>query len=60
MSTNRIEGAAKEAAGSVKEGVGKAIGNDRMVAKGMAERAEGSAQNAIGKAQDKIGNAIKR
>ena len=60
MSTNRIEGAAKQAAGSVKEGIGKAIGNDKMVAKGMAERAEGSAQNAVGKAQDKIGNAIKR
>jgi uncharacterized protein YjbJ (UPF0337 family) len=60
MSTNRIEGAAKQASGSIKEAVGKAVGNDRLAAKGMAERAVGTAQNAVGKAQDKVGSAIKR
>jgi uncharacterized protein YjbJ (UPF0337 family) len=60
MSTNRIEGAAKEAAGSIKEAAGKAVGNERLEAKGIAEKTAGKAQNAVGKAQDKIGNAIKR
>ncbi len=59
MSTNRIEGAAKKASGSIKEGVGKAVGNDRLAAKGAAERAVGTAQNELGKAQDKLGNALK-
>ena len=60
MSTNRIEGAAKKAAGSVKQAVGKAVGNERLQAKGAVEKAVGSAQNALGKAQDKLANALKR
>ena len=34
MSTNRIEGAAKAVTGSVKEAVGKAVGNDRLQVEG--------------------------
>ena len=60
MSTNRIEGAAKKATGSVKQAVGKAMGDKRLQAKGAVEKAVGSAQNALGKAQDKLGNALKR
>ncbi|MBA3812064.1 MAG: CsbD family protein [Caulobacteraceae bacterium] len=60
MSENRIQGAAKKAAGSVKEAAGKAVGNERLQAKGAAEKAAGSVQNKVGKAQDKVGNAIKR
>ena len=60
MSTNRVEGAAHKAAGAIKEATGKAIGNNRMAARGAAEKITGDAQNKIGKAQDKVGNAIKR
>ena len=60
MSTNRIEGAAKEAAGSIKETVGKVTGNDRLRAKGAVEKAVGSAQNAVGKAQDKLADTLKK
>ncbi len=60
MSTNRIEGAGRKAAGAIKQAVGKATGNDRLRAEGAAEKAAGSAQNALGKAQDKIGDQIRR
>ncbi len=60
MSTNRIEGAGRKAAGAVKQAVGKAVGNDRLRAEGAAEKAVGSAQNAVGKAQDKLGDQIRR
>lgn len=60
MSTNRIEGVAKKAAGSIKEAAGKITGNERLRAKGAVENEVGSAQNAVGKAQDKLGDALKR
>jgi uncharacterized protein YjbJ (UPF0337 family) len=59
MSQNRIEGAARKAKGSVKEAAGKAVGNERLQARGTAEKAVGAAQNKLGKAQDKMGRAIK-
>jgi uncharacterized protein YjbJ (UPF0337 family) len=37
--TNQIKGHANEAAGKVKQGVGKAIGNDRLRTKGVAQEA---------------------
>lgn len=60
MSTNRVEGAVDKGAGAVKEAVGKATGNERLEAEGMAQKAKGDIQNKVGKAQDKIGDAIKR
>jgi len=60
MSTNRIEGAGKKAAGAIKQATGKAVGNPKLQAKGAAEKAAGTVQNKVGKAQDKAGNALKR
>ena len=60
MSTNRIEGAAKKAVGSIKETAGKVTGNKRLRAKGAVEKAVGSAQNAVGKAQDKLGGLLRK
>ncbi|HEV2364568.1 MAG TPA: CsbD family protein [Caulobacteraceae bacterium] len=60
MSTNRVEGAAKKASGAIKETAGKVTGNDRLRAKGMAEKTAGGVQNKIGKAQDKAGAALRR
>ncbi|MDB5475677.1 MAG: CsbD family protein [Phenylobacterium sp.] len=60
MSTNRIEGAARKAAGSVKQAAGRLVGNERLQAEGAAEKAAGALQNAAGKVQDAVGNAIKK
>jgi uncharacterized protein YjbJ (UPF0337 family) len=59
MHKDQIKGAAKDAAGSVKEGVGKATGNDRLAAKGAAERVEGKVQKGVGSLKDAARGALK-
>jgi len=59
MHKDQIKGAAKDAAGSMKEGVGKATGNDRMAAEGAAERVEGKMQKGVGAMKDAARDALK-
>ena len=59
MNKDRMAGAAKSAGGSIKETAGKAIGNKKMQAEGMAKKAEGKMQNAAGKGKDAIKKAAK-
>ena len=47
MSKERIEGATQKGVGSLKEAVGKVVGNDRLVAEGLADRAVGTAKEAL-------------
>ncbi len=60
MSTNRIEGIAKQASGSIKQTAGKLVGNEKLQVEGAVEKAVGKAQNAVGKAQDEIANQLKK
>ncbi|MDP9102393.1 MAG: CsbD family protein, partial [Pseudomonadota bacterium] len=48
MSENRVEGALKQASGSIKEATGKVTGNTELEAKGKAEKAVGTVQNKVG------------
>ena len=59
MHKDTIKGAARDAAGSIKEGVGKATGNDRLAAEGAAERVEGKVQKGVGKVKDGARDALK-
>ncbi|NHT75649.1 uncharacterized protein YjbJ (UPF0337 family) [Rhizobium sp. PP-F2F-G38] len=59
MDKNRIEGGAKEAKGTVKEAVGKLVGNERLEAEGKIDKADGKAQSTLGKAKDTIKGALK-
>ena len=59
MHKDQIKGTAKDTAGSIKEGVGKAVGNDRLVAEGAAERIEGKVQKAVGSVKDAAREALK-
>ena len=53
--TDKIKGYANEAAGKAKQGVGKAVGNDRLRAEGAAqEKTIGKAKGAIKGAADKV------
>lgn len=54
MDKNRIEGTAKQAAGAVKQGVGKLTGNKSLQAEGVIEKAEGVIQSEFGKAKDAL------
>jgi uncharacterized protein YjbJ (UPF0337 family) len=59
MSKERIEGAAQKAAGSVKEAVGKATGNDRLRVEGAADKVAGTAKETLGKAKDAVHKATR-
>ena len=54
MNKDRIEGAAKEAKGSIKEIVGKTVGDAKMQSDGKADKVEGKIQNAIGGLKDAL------
>lgn len=56
--SDKIKGAANEAAGNVKQAVGKATDNKRMEAEGFAQERKGEAQQAVGKAKDAVKNAV--
>ena len=51
---DRIEGAAKNIGGKIKEGAGKGTGDTKLQAEGKAEQLEGKVQNAIGGAKDSL------
>jgi uncharacterized protein YjbJ (UPF0337 family) len=59
MSKEGIEGATQKGVGAVKEAAGKAVGNDRLQAEGVADKAIGSGKEAIGKAKDAVHKATK-
>ena len=52
--TDKIKGYANEAAGSIKQTVGKVIGSDKMEVEGGAQKIEGEAQVAVGKTKDAV------
>jgi uncharacterized protein YjbJ (UPF0337 family) len=59
MHKDQIKGAAKDIVGSAKEGIGRATGNDRLVADGLADRAVGKAQKIAGAVKDAGRKALK-
>ncbi len=52
--TDKIKGAADKAIGTVKSGVGSAVGSDKMVAEGEAQKIKGNVETAVGKTKDGI------
>jgi uncharacterized protein YjbJ (UPF0337 family) len=60
MDKDRIEGAAKQAKGALKEGVGKVTGDAKTQAEGKADKTEGKIQNAVGSAKDAAREALKK
>ncbi len=54
MDKDRIDGALKNAAGSIKETTGKIFGDKKLEADGIAEKAEGKVQNTVGGVKDTL------
>jgi uncharacterized protein YjbJ (UPF0337 family) len=52
--TDQIRGLANQAAGKLKQGVGKITGSTEIQAKGAAQEIEGKAQQTMGKAKSAI------
>jgi uncharacterized protein YjbJ (UPF0337 family) len=57
---DRVEGAGHKIVGSIKEGLGKLTGNEKLEAEGLAEKTGGTIQNALGGAKDTVREAFKK
>jgi uncharacterized protein YjbJ (UPF0337 family) len=51
---DRVVGSAKEIKGTVKQTVGKAVGDAKLESEGNADKIEGKVQNAIGGFKDAL------
>ena len=51
---DRIEGAAKNLGGKVKEAAGNITGDEKLKADGRADQVEGKVQNAVGGLKDTL------
>ena len=56
MDKDRVEGSMKNVKGSLKEGVGKAIGDTKLETEGTMEKAAGKIQNSVGGMKDTLRN----
>ena len=54
MNKDRIAGSAKEIKGSVKETIGKAVGDAKLESDGKSDKVGGKVQNAIGGLKDAL------
>ena len=54
MDKDRIEGAAEQAKGKVKEFAGKVTGDSKLEGEGKADQVDGKIQNAIGGIKDTL------
>ncbi len=54
MDKDRIAGAAKNMKGSIKEVVGKVVGDAKLQSDGKADKVSGEIQNAIGGLKDTL------
>ena len=52
--SDKIKGVANEAAGNIKQGVGKVVGSDKLQAEGKAQEIKGDVQKAVGTAKDAV------
>ena len=59
MDKDRIEGAATQAKGSIKQAAGKLTGDAKLQAEGTADKLKGKLQNAVGGAKDALREAEK-
>ena len=54
MDEDRTKGAAKNVGGKVKEGLGKALGDEKLKREGQADQVAGKVQNTVGGLKDQV------
>ena len=54
MDKDRVKGLAQQGKGAVKEGVGKALGDEKLKAEGKMDKMEGKFRNTVGGMKDAI------
>jgi uncharacterized protein YjbJ (UPF0337 family) len=60
MDKDRIEGAAKQVTGTIKEAIGKLTGDTKTQAEGAAEKTAGKVQSTVGNAKDTARDFLKK
>lgn len=58
MDDDRMQSSATNVGGKIKEGAGKALGDEKMKREGQADQVKGRAQNAIGGVKDEAREGI--
>ena len=58
MDKDRINGAADQAKGSIKEAAGKVTGDTKLQAEGKLDKAKGQVESAIGGVKDAVRKGI--
>lgn len=56
--TDKIKGAANEALGKAKQGIGEAVGSDRLQGEGAVQEIKGKGQQTLGDAKQATKNAV--
>jgi uncharacterized protein YjbJ (UPF0337 family) len=56
---DKVTGKTNEAIGNVKQGVGKAIGSEKLEAEGKIQEIKGKGQQAIGDVKDAVKDAVR-
>jgi uncharacterized protein YjbJ (UPF0337 family) len=51
---DKVKGAANEAMGKAKQGIGEATGSDRLQGEGAVQEVKGKGQQALGDAKDAV------
>lgn len=59
MNQDQVKGSAKELAGKIQEGVGKATGSQEQQAKGLGKQIEGKAEKNFGNLKEAVKDATK-
>jgi uncharacterized protein YjbJ (UPF0337 family) len=57
---DKVKGAANEAMGKAKQGVGEATGSDRLQGEGAVQEVKGKGQQALGDAKDAVKDAANK
>ncbi|KQN94216.1 general stress protein CsbD [Sphingomonas sp. Leaf231] len=59
MNTDTLAGSTTDVGGKLKEGLGKAFGDDTLRTEGKADQAEGTIQKTYGEARDVVEGSIR-
>jgi len=57
---DKVKGATNEAIGKAKQGVGEAVGSDRLQGEGVIQETKGKGQQALGDAKDAVKDAVNK
>ena len=58
--TDKIKGATNEAVGKAKQGVGEAVGSDRLKGEGVIQEVKGKGQKTVGDAKEAAKDAANK